>query len=83
MRWETDTRYMQAHLQQDLLGDWVLLIANGGLNSRRGRLRTVVLASRAAAEPYLAALHKRRIQHGYRLVDDCGPVQKENASLDL
>lgn len=68
MRWETDTRYVQAQLQQDLLGDWIVMIANGGRFNKRGRLRTVAVADKTAGEFLLACLHKRRLSRGYALV---------------
>lgn len=68
MRWETDTRYGQAHLQQDLLGDWIVQIAHGGRFSKRGRLRTLAVADKAAGDLFLDCLHKRRLKRGYALV---------------
>lgn len=34
VRWESPSRYYEAVLQRDLLGDWVLSTANGGLRNR-------------------------------------------------
>ncbi len=63
---------MQASIQQDLLGDCVIVIAQGGLFSRRGMLRTVAVAHEQEAQEYLAGLHKRRLQRGYKLVSEGG-----------
>lgn len=60
---------MQAHLQRDLLGDWIVLIAQGGKCSRRGMVRTVAVANEAAGATFLDGLHKRRLQRGYALVE--------------
>lgn len=68
MRWFTDTRYVTAAVQQDLFGDWIVLIAQGGRDSRRGMLRTVSVADQVAGEQFLAGLHKRRLKRGYRAV---------------
>jgi hypothetical protein len=69
IRWETQDRYMQASIQLDLLGDVVVVIAQGGLHSRRGMLRTVAVANATAGEAYIASLHKRRLRRGYKLVN--------------
>ena len=68
VRWESPSRYYEAVLQRDLLGDWVLSTANGGLRNRLGALRHLALPSREAAVKELASLHKLRLRRGYRLV---------------
>lgn len=68
VRWESPSRYYEAVLQRDLLGDWVLSTANGGLRNRLGALRHLALPSRDAAVKELASLHKLRLRRGYRLV---------------
>lgn len=67
MRWESKTRYMAALLQQDLLGDWIVLVANGGLRNRCSRLRTLAVADKAAGTQFLADLNKRRLKRGYAI----------------
>jgi hypothetical protein len=61
---------MQASIQQDLLGDCVIVIAQGGLYSRRGMLRTVAVANEQEGAEFLAGLHKRRLRRGYKLVSE-------------
>ena len=68
IRWESATRYYEAILQQDLLGDWVLSTARGGLRNRLGALRHLALPSRDAVVNEVASLHKLRLRRGYRLV---------------
>ncbi|EHL21075.1 hypothetical protein KYG_19948 [Acidovorax sp. NO-1] len=68
LRWESASRYYEAALLQDLLGDWVLSTARGGLRNRLGALRHLALPSRDAAVKELASLHKLRLRRGYRLV---------------
>ena len=65
VRWESPSRYYEAVLQRDLLGDWVLSTANGGLRNRLGALRHLALPSRDAAVKELASLHKLRLRRGY------------------
>ena len=68
LRWESASRYYEAALLQDLLGDWVLSTARGGLRNRLGALRHLALPSRDAAVKELASLHTLRLRRGYRLV---------------
>lgn len=68
MRWihpEKD-RYYRAELVQDLFGAWTLILAWGGLGSRRGRMRLVSVPSYAAGLERLDGLRKRRRQRGYQ-----------------
>lgn len=68
MRWETDTRYMTAAIQQDLLLDWIVIVENGGLHNRLGRLRVYAQPTRDDANLFVAALNKRRKSRGYKLI---------------
>ena len=68
IRWESATRYYEAVLQQDLLGDWVLSTSRGGLRNRLGALRHLALPSKDAVVKEVASLHKLRLRRGYRLV---------------
>jgi predicted DNA-binding WGR domain protein len=61
-------RYYQADLVEDLLGDWSLITAWGGLGSRRGRVRTTCVPSLEEGLKRLQAIEKRRRQRGYRCV---------------
>ena len=60
VRWESPSRYYEAVLQRDLLGDWVLSTANGGLRNRLGALRHLGFAikgrgGQGAGQPAQAA----------------------------
>lgn len=68
VRWESASRYYEAVLQQDLLGDWVLSTARGGLRNRLGAIRHLALPSMEAAVKEVTSLHKLRLRRGYRLV---------------
>lgn len=68
LRWQTDDRYVSAVAERDLLGDWTVTIANGGIRNRLGAIRTHYVASETAAMRMLTALHKRRLKHKYQLV---------------
>jgi hypothetical protein len=58
-------RYDEAHLCQDLLGDWTLLKVWGGCGSRRSRLHRTGVASYAAGLEALRAIGERRRARGY------------------
>jgi hypothetical protein len=70
-RWVNDekARYYQAHLIQDLFGEWTLIAVWGGLGSRRGGMHSTGVASYADGLKQLAAIGKRRRQRGYRCAD--------------
>ncbi len=72
IRWQSPTRYYVAVFQQDLLGDWVLTKAHGGLQNRLGTLKNFALPSIEAAKQELLRLHKLRLKRGYRLVVSTG-----------
>ncbi|WP_295389961.1 WGR domain-containing protein [uncultured Thiodictyon sp.] len=58
-------RYYQADLVVDLLGDWSLITAWGGLESHRGQVRRALVASEAEGVKRLAQIERRRRQRGY------------------
>ena len=62
VRWESASRYYEAVLQQDLLGDWVLSTARGGMRNRLGAIRHLALPSREAAVKEVTSLHKLRLR---------------------
>ena len=59
-------RWYQAHLGQDLLGDWLLSLSWGGIQ-RKGVTKRQPISDLKSAWKQLRTLHKRRLQHGYRL----------------
>ena len=67
MRWLhiAKARYYQAHLVEDLFGEWTLVTVWGGLGSRLGRMRSTGVASYADGQAQIERIAKRRQQHGY------------------
>jgi len=67
-RWvnEEKRRYYQVHLVEDMFGDWSLIACWGGLDSRRGGMRSTVVASHEAGFERIREIGKRRKQRGYR-----------------
>lgn len=59
---------MEARLFCDLLGDCVVQVANGGLRSKLGALRTYVVKDEEAAYAFIRELNKRRVRHHYWMV---------------
>ena len=59
-------RYYQADLVKDLFGDWLVIAAWGRQGSKRGGMRNICVPSYEAGLQQLAAIGKRRRQHGYR-----------------
>jgi len=64
-RWEKDTRYYEAYLQQDLWGQWILTRVWGRCGTLLGQVRNLPCASYADGLDQLARLDKRRRQRGY------------------
>jgi predicted DNA-binding WGR domain protein len=61
-------RYYQADLVEDLLGDWCVITAWGGVGSHLGQVRRRMVASQEDGVKRLAAIEKRRRQRGYQCV---------------
>ena len=59
-------RYYSVALVRDLFGDWTLLQCWGGIGSHLGGQRLVWVESHEAGLQQIAAIGKRRRQHGYR-----------------
>lgn len=70
MRWihRTKHRYYSVHETFDLWGQLCLVLCWGSLDSRRGGLKTLVLAGEAERDRQIASLAKRRVQRGYEPV---------------
>lgn len=70
MRWVNDDkgRYYQAHLIEDLFGDWTLITVWGALGSKRGGMRSTAVPSQAEGLMHIELIAKRRSRRGYRLV---------------
>jgi hypothetical protein len=58
-------RYYEAHLDRDLLGDWALRTAWGGLGSRRGGTYNTGVASYEDGIEQIDAIARRRARRGY------------------
>ena len=65
----TDGRRYGARLQQNLFGEWVLLLHWGTIHSNRGGRKEWVCQSYDQGLQLLAAVAKRRLQRGYVAVD--------------
>jgi hypothetical protein len=68
-RWESDSRWYEAHVMPDLIGWWTVFRAWGGKGSRRGGSKIELVADEAAGEERLAAIDTQRRARHYRRVD--------------
>jgi hypothetical protein len=70
-RWENPekARYYQADLVEDLLGDWSVITAWGGLGSHRGRACKTWVPTYEDGLKRLREIEKRRRQRGYVVVE--------------
>jgi hypothetical protein len=70
LRWETDSRYYVARAYQDLLGDWIVEKAWGGLTNKLGNGKQEIVSSFDAAVSALTRIRKERSARHYWLVND-------------
>ena len=68
-RWQSNDRYYMAMMHRDLLGDLLISCYYGGLNSRLGNTKVYHIHNEAEGQDLIKALHKRRVAHGYHLVE--------------
>lgn len=68
-RWENpeNNRYFEVWLGLDLFGSLIMVKQWGGKNSHAGGIATELFESEKEAEKAVETIHKRRIQHKYRL----------------
>lgn len=64
---EQPLRFYQLHLQQDLLGSWVL-VRESGFQGSRGQVKRSSFQTRNEAEQELARLRDMQTKRGYRVV---------------
>ena len=65
VRWETDSRYYDVRLVQDLFNDWVLIVSRGAKRNRLGALRTIFVSSEEEGLKKIQTLEKVRTRRGY------------------
>ncbi len=60
-------RFYQLHLQQDLLGSWVL-VRESGFQGSRGQIKRSYFQDRDEAEQAMAKLRDMQTRRGYQVV---------------
>ncbi len=60
-------RFYQLHLQQDLLGSWVL-VRESGFQGNRGQVKRNSFQNRDEAEKAMARLREMQLKRGYRVM---------------
>lgn len=68
LRWEKNTRYYQASLHQDLLGDWVVFLMWGSRHSALGASRSILVKNQLEGQQRLNEIQHKRLKRGYREV---------------
>ena len=68
LRWEKGTRFYEALVERDLLGDWVLTLVWGRRGSALGRVQHRPHPSVTAARDALQMVVRRRQGRGYARV---------------
>jgi predicted DNA-binding WGR domain protein len=64
---EQPLRFYQLHLQQDLLGSWVL-VRESGFQGNRGQVKRSHFKERNEAEQAMARLRDMQAKRGYQVV---------------
>ena len=64
-RWEKGTRFYEALVERDLLGDWVLTLVWGRRGSSLGRVQHRPHPSAIAAHEAVEKVARRRAHRGY------------------
>lgn len=69
-RWESTAtqRYYLCYIARDLLNDWVLTLAYGGLNSKLGSVTHQYCSSIGEALKKIEVIAKKRQRRGYALI---------------
>ena len=65
LRWEKGTRFYEALVERDLLGDWVLTLVWGRRGSSLGRVQHRPHPSAIAAHEAVEKVARRRAHRGY------------------
>lgn len=63
--WQTDRRYYQAEITQDLFGTWLLKRSWGGLSNKRGNSKTYPFTEYDDAMKHFEFVMRRREKRGY------------------
>ena len=66
-RFEKGTRYYTVILDKDLFDDWVIIIANGRIGTKLGRIRTIAFPCFVDACDKFQVTIKNRAKRGYFL----------------
>ena len=64
-RWETQTKYYEANLCQDLFGEWILMKYWGNKTSKLGGSQSTLVASLNDGLTLMETVKKRRNARGY------------------
>lgn len=73
---EQPLRFYHLHLQQDLLGGWIL-VRESGLQGKRGQVKQAHYDSREEAEKALSKFRDMQLKRGYRIVFSKGAIAEE------
>jgi hypothetical protein len=73
LRWENPQkgRYYEAWARKNLLGEWEVLCAWGGIGTKLGGSKVIPTGSLEAAADTMATIHTKRLKRHYLLVKPC------------
>ena len=68
VRWETASRYYVARAYEDLLGDWIVEKAWGGLTNNLGNGQQEIVSTYEDAVTLMSKIHRERSKRHYGVV---------------
>jgi uncharacterized protein YfaA (DUF2138 family) len=65
---EVIKRYYNVYIYKDMLGDWIVTIARGGLDNALGDVEHIMMKDHQSALALIDEIKMRREKHGYQMV---------------
>ncbi|HBI21817.1 MAG TPA: hypothetical protein DDY37_04420 [Legionella sp.] len=67
IRFEKDTRYYSMCIEKDLLDDWVIVVINGRIQTKLGKIRTLAFTCFSDAFEHFCGMIQIRLKRHYHL----------------
>lgn len=68
VRFEKNFRYSDIHIDNDLLGDWLVSVTNGKINSNLGQVKHVAFSNFSSAFDYFLTVIETRASSQFKLI---------------
>lgn len=64
------SRYYKVIIYKDMLNDWIITSIWGGINSRLGNYKHMVMSDTNKINNFISTMNTRRVKRGYVLLND-------------